>query len=210
VTFAAFDWIMSLDPHWYSTVFGVYVFAGAFMSALAFLILSILTVQRHGLLTHVVTIEHIHDLGKLLFAFVVFWAYIAFSQFMLIWYANIPEETLWFAHRWHHGWEYISVILAAGHFVFPFFLIISRAAKRNRRLMTFAVLWLLAMHYIDLYWLVMPSFQIEGLAPSLVDLLAFVGVGGLFLATYCRLAMKPTLVPRRDPRLPEALSFETM
>lgn len=210
VTFAAFDWVMSLDPHWYSTIFGVYVFAGGFVGALSFLVLWVLLFQRFRLLTSVVTEEHHHDLGKLLFAFVVFWAYIAFSQFMLIWYANIPEETIWYAHRWHHGWEYASVLLAVGHFVLPFFLLLPRAVKRNRRLMAVAACWLLLMHYLDLYWLVMPGFQQEGLQPHLMDLLTLVGLGGLFLAAACRLAQGPALIPTRDPRLAESLSFENL
>lgn len=210
ITFASFDWIMSLDPHWYSTIFGVYVFAGGFVSSIAFLILLILFFQRSGLMRSVVTEEHHHDLGKLLFAFTVFWAYIAFSQFMLIWYANIPEETLWYAHRWHHGWEYLSVLLAVGHFVLPFFLLLPRFVKRNRTLMTGVVLWMLLMHYVDLYWLVMPGFQSEGLRPHLMDLLTLVGVMGLFLATYWWMAAGRNLIPTRDPRLSESLSFENL
>lgn len=210
VTFAAFDWIMSLDPHWYSTIFGVYVFAGGFVAALSLLILSVLVYQRYGLLNSVVTEEHQHDLGKLLFAFTVFWAYIAFSQFMLIWYANIPEETIWYAHRWHHGWEYVSILLAVGHFVLPFFLLLPRTVKRNRKAMTAIVIWMLFIHYVDLYWLVMPGFQSAGLQPHLMDLLALLGVGGLFVAAYCRLALGPALIPTRDPRLAESLSFENI
>ncbi|UCF37044.1 MAG: hypothetical protein JSU96_19980, partial [Acidobacteriota bacterium] len=210
LTFAAFDWIMSLDPHWYSTVFGVYIFAGAFMSNLAFLLLLVLILQRFGLLTNIVNSEHIHDLGKLMFGFVVFWAYIAFSQFMLIWYANIPEETLWYAHRWHHGWQYASILLAVGHFCFPFFLLLSRSAKRNRGVLVLATIWLLFMHYLDLYWLVMPGFQTEGLHPHVLDLLTFVGIAGLSFALVLQLMMKPSLVPTQDPRLAESLSFENM
>jgi hypothetical protein len=210
LTFASFDWIMSLDPHWHSTIFGVYVFSGAFMSALAFLILHLLVFQRYGLLASIVNAEHFHDLGKLLFAFVVFWAYIAFSQFMLIWYAAIPEETAWYAHRWGHGWEYVSVLLAVGHFVLPFFLLLSRGAKRNRTVLTLATVWLLGMHYLDLYWLVMPALPAGEFSPHPVDLLTFLGVGGFFLAVLVRLAIQPALVPTRDPRLAESLSFENI
>jgi hypothetical protein len=201
---------MSLDPHWYSTIFGVYFFAGAFDGALASLILIIMAFQNRGLLTNIVNEEHFHDLGKLLFGFVVFWAYIAFSQFMLIWYANIPEETIWFGHRWEHGWQYVSVLLAVGHFVIPFFVIISRGAKRNRKILAWTAIWILFMHYVDLYWLVMPGFQTESFRPHLLDLVLFVGVGGLFLAVLIRLAIRPALIPARDPRLAESLSFENM
>jgi hypothetical protein len=210
VTFASFDWIMSLDPHWHSTIFGVYIFSGAFMSALAFLILQFLIFQRYGLLSNILNLEHFHDLGKLLFGFVVFWAYIAFSQFLLIWYAAIPEETAWYAHRLAHGWQYVSILLVVGHFALPFFLLLSRRAKRNRTVLTAATIWLLVMHYVDLYWLVMPAMPGGEFRPHPVDLLAFVGVGGLFLAVLVRLAIRPALVPTRDPRLAESLSFENI
>jgi len=209
-TFFAFDWIMSLDPHWYSTIFGVYFFAGCMLAILAVLILQILLLQRHGLIASIVSEEHYHDLGKLLFGFVVFWAYIAFSQFMLIWYANIPEETIWYAHRLRHGWEHVSFLLAAGHFVLPFFLLISRNAKRNRPLLVGSTLWLLAMHYVDLYWLVMPTFQTEGLHPHALDMLCLIGIGGIFLTGLLRLTAKPPLIPINDPRLAESLSFENL
>ena len=209
-TFFSFDWIMSLDPHWYSTIFGVYFFAGCMIAILSTLILMVLALQRHDLLLNIVSEEHFHDLGKLLFGFVVFWAYIAFSQFMLIWYANIPEETIWFAHRLQHGWEHVSFLLAAGHFVLPFFLLLSRNSKRKRTVLVGATLWLLAMHYVDLYWLVMPSFQAEGLHPHWLDLTLLIGLGGLFLAGLLRLMAKPLLIPCRDPRLAESLSFENI
>ena len=210
ITFFAFDWIMSLDPHWYSTIFGVYFFAGSMVSILCLLILLVLLLQRYGLLASIVSEEHLHDLGKLLFGFVVFWAYIAFSQFMLIWYANIPEETLWYAHRLHHGWEYLSFLLAAGHFVLPFFLLISRDAKRNHAVLMTGTVWLLVMHYVDLYWLVMPSYQTEAFRLHWLDLLSLLGLGGVFVAGLFRLMAKPLLIPRRDPRLAESLSFENI
>jgi len=209
LTFFSFDWIMSLDPHWYSTVFGVYIFGGSFMASLALIILLVLILQRGNLLTNMVNSEHLHDLGKLMFGFVVFWAYIAFSQFMLIWYANIPEETIWYAHRLHHGWEFVTVFLALGHFVIPFFVLISRTTKRNKPVLFGATVWLLLMHYLDLYWLVMPVFS-EGFHPHLLDLLTLLGVGGLFSAVLISLMVGQALIPTRDPRLAESLSFENM
>jgi hypothetical protein len=180
------------------------------MSAIALIILMTLTLQRWGMVTSLVNSEHFHDLGKLLFGFVVFWAYIAFSQFMLIWYANIPEETLWFAHRWHHGWEVASVLLAAGHFVVPFFVLLPRSTKRKRSLMVLITIWLLAMHYLDMYWLVMPVYQTEGLHPHLLDVLTLFGVVGLFVAILTSLMVRPALIPTKDPRLAESLSFENI
>lgn len=215
VSLASFDWIMSLDPHWYSTIFGVYIFAGCFLGILSLLSLLIVTLQRGGSIGQSVTIEHRHDIGKLLFAFVVFWGYIAFSQFLLIWYGNIPEETVWFAHRWDEpAWRTLSIALAVGHFVVPFFFLLPRAVKRSRLGLSLAALWLLAMHYLDLYWLVMPAYHgevpVSGLVLALVLAAALVGVGGLFLGLLGLLMRKPALVPVRDPRLPESLSFENM
>lgn len=210
LTFASFDWVMSLDPHWFSTIFGVYVFAGATVAILALLSLLGMVFERSGgPLDGVVTTEHYHDLGKLLFGFVVFWAYIAFSQFMLIWYGNIPEETAWYAHRVEHGWQGVTLALAAGHFVLPFFFLLSRDVKRRRPTLAAACVWLLAVHFLDLYWLVMPAVA-EGFHPHWVDLVTLVAVGGLALGAFGWLVRRPALVPVADPRLPESLSFENM
>lgn len=206
LNFAAFDWLMSLEPHWFSTIFGVYVFAGSVVAIFAFLILTSIRLQAAGALQGVVTDEHYHDMGKMLFGFVVFWAYIGFSQFMLIWYANIPEETLWFDHRWQHGWQPVSIFLAAGHFGLPFFYLISQPVKRHKLAMTLATLWLLFMHWVDIYWLVMPT--LGGFHPSLVDVTCWLGIGGFFLAALGRAMQQGNLVPTGDPRLAESLAFE--
>ncbi len=214
VTLASFDFVMSLDPHWYSTIFGVYLFSGALVSLLALLVvLAVALGRRRGPLAGVVTPEHYHDVGKLLFGFVVFWAYIAFSQFMLIWYGNIPEETAWFAHRLEHGWQPVTIALALGHFVVPFFYLLGRDVKRNRITLTAGATWLLVFHYVDIYWLVMPSAAATagaGFQPHWLDLACLVGVGGLFAGVLGTLMSRPALVPVADPRLPEALSFENM
>ncbi|RMH23040.1 MAG: hypothetical protein D6696_01835 [Acidobacteria bacterium] len=210
LTYAAIDWIMSLDPHWFSTIFGVYVFAGSVVAILAFLILVALSLRGSGLLDGVLTWEHFHDLGKLLFAFVVFWAYIAFSQFMLIWYANIPEETEWFIHRWHHGWQYASIFLAAGHFGLPFLFLLPQEVKRSRAGLTFAASWLLFMHYVDLYWLVMPSLHHEHFHVDLLDLTCLIGVVSLVFAVFAYLLVRGKLVPVGDPRLAESMALEVL
>jgi hypothetical protein len=190
-------------------MFGVYFFAGAVVAIYAALVVLLRLLQAGGVLADVVNDEHYHDLGKLLFGFVVFWAYIAFSQYMLIWYGNLPEETAWFAHRMEHGWKGVSVALAAGHFALPFFLLLSRHAKRRRAVLTAAAVWLLAMHYLDLYWLVLPSAGF-GPVPAWQDAAALVGVGGLFVAALGWLARRPSLVPLGDPRLGESLAFENV
>lgn len=210
LTFAAFDWIMTLEPHWFSTIFGVYVFAGTVVAIFSTLILLVLQLKASGALETVVTWEHFHDMGKMLFGFVVFWAYIGFSQFMLIWYANIPEETFWYELRWDDpAWRATSIFLAVGHFVLPFFFLISQPVKRNRVTLTIAAVWLLFMHYVDVYWLVMPTLHHEAFRLSLLDLTCWLGVGGLFFALLVRLMQRAALVPLRDPRLPESLAFDS-
>lgn len=208
VTFAAFDLLMSLDAHWYSTIFGVYFFAGSVVGFFALLILLSFGVQRAGLLRRAITVEHYHDMGKLLFAFVVFWAYIGFSQLLLIWYANLPEETEWFLRRQSGGWGWVGVMLVLGHFVVPFVALLSRAPKRRPRLLALAAAWLLLMHWVDLFWLVVPEASPQRLSFSLLDLTATLGMVGLFLAAAAYSVRRQALVPERDPRLAESLMFE--
>jgi len=210
VTFFAFDWLMSLSPEWYSTIFGLYFFAGSVMAFFAFLSLVMIALRRAGLLLEVLSAEHQHDVGKLLFAFVAFWAYMAFSQFLLIWYANLPEETVFFAQRLVGSWRTASVVLALGHFVVPFFFLLPRTVKRNTAPLAAAAIWLLAMHLLDLYWLVMPNLHPAGMVPSLVDATALIGCCGAFLAAFGGALKRQALVPLRDPRLPESLTFENV
>ena len=207
-TFAAVDWIMSLNPYWYSTIFGVYWFAGSFVSFFAFLTLVVLFLRRAKLMAGAVGTEHFHDLGKLMFAFTVFWAYIGFSQYFLIWYGNIPEETLFFRARAVGSWGSVSLLLAAAHFVIPFFFFMPRTVKRNPALLAIGASWLLLMHGVDLYWLVMPALHPEGVAVSALDVAAFLAIGGFFSAVVSFLMLGSPLVPVGDPRLPESLSFE--
>lgn len=208
LTFASFDWLMSLDPHWYSTIFGVYFFSGSMVAIFAFMSLVAIAERRAGLLVDIISPEHMHDLGKLLFAFVVFWAYIGFSQFFLIWYGNIPEETVFFAMRLNGSWRAASILLAVGHFVVPFFFLLPRAIKRSTTALALAAWWLLLMHLLDLHWLVMPNLHPAGLAPSLLDGAALIGSLGAFLAAFGWSLRRQALVPLRDPRLPESLLFE--
>ena len=210
VTFFAFDWLMSLDPQWYSTIFGVYFFAGSAMAFFAFFALAVIAGRRNGLLTGVVTTEHQHDIGKLLLTFVAFWAYMAFSQFLLIWYANLPEETSFFAQRYSGSWLTAGTVLVFGHFLVPFFLLLSRAVKRSPKALAALAVWLLAMHLLDLYWLVMPKLHPVGIVPSLLDAAALIGCCGVLLAAFGGALKRQALVPLRDPRLPESLTFENV
>lgn len=208
LTLASFDLLMSLAPAWYSTIFGVYFFSGAVVGFFALLTAMSLLLQGAGLLRRVITAEHYHDLGKLMFAFVFFWAYIAFSQYMLTWFANIPEETAWFRPRQGGGWTAWALVLLFGHWLLPFLGLISRYAKRNRRHLAFWAAWILLMHWCDLYWVVMPQISPLGPPLHLLDLTCMLGIGGLWLAAIAVAAGQRSLVPTKDPRLNESLAFE--
>ncbi|MBL9079299.1 MAG: hypothetical protein JNL08_17490 [Planctomycetes bacterium] len=158
-TFAAFDWIMSIDPHWFSTIFGLTYFAGAFMAFLAFTILIAKWLGKKGYLREAITVEHYHDLGKLLFTFMVFWTYTNFSQYMLIWYANLPEETRWFADRAEGGWGAVGTILVFGHFFVPFAFLLSRHVKRNSVALSIGAIFLLVIHCFDMQFLILPALR---------------------------------------------------
>ena len=209
-TFASIDWIMSLTPHWYSTIFGVYFFVGSFLGFIALLSVVAVAMRRAGLLDTVISAEHLHDIGKLLFAFTAFWAYIGFSQFFLMWYANLPEETIWYKARMEGSWMTVSIFLIAGHFVAPFFYLMGRAVKRRGSTLAVGGAWILAMHFVDLYWQVMPTLHPEGLRVSALDIAAFVAIGGCFVAAASWLLRRHALVPLRDPRLAESLAFENV
>jgi len=207
VTFAAVDWLMTLDAHWYSTIFGVYFFSGALLGFLVFLTLLIIILKRLAVLTCSITVEHYHDLGKLAFAFVIFWAYMAFSQYFLIWYGNIPEETLWFLHRWDHSWKFVSLALVLGHFLVPFLILFPHTAKRNPAVLTVMALWILIMHWIDIFWLVMPALTPDGFRLSWIDISLTVGLGGVFVYSLWRLTTRHPLVPVGDPTLEDSVDF---
>jgi len=180
------------------------------------MILVAMTLQATGRLTNAITVEHYHELGKLLFAFVVFWGYIAFSQYMLIWYANIPEETVWFkARQSTQTWVILSLVLLCGHLLIPFFGLISRGAKRSKAVLAFWAIWLLIAHWIDMYYLVMPKFYIDmahhNVTPppfGAVDVISFVALGAAYFGGLVLVAGNGSLLANRDPRLNESLAFE--
>jgi len=205
VSFAAFDWLMSLDPHWYSTIFGVYYFAGATLATYSLITIFVIYLERLGVLKDRVTKDHYHDLGKMLFTFTVFWAYIAFSQYFLIWYANIPEETVWFLQRWEGSWKIVSLVLAVGHFLAPFFVLLIRAMKRNLVVLAVMSMWLLIMHFVDLYWLVLPNLHKHHAVFHWLDITTLIGIGGIFIALVFRLSAKYAIIPINDPRLKESI-----
>ncbi len=208
-TYASFDWLMSLEPTWSSTIFGVYFWAGSIVGSLALLTLAILGLHAAGWLRNTITTEHLHDLGKLMFGFTIFWAYIAFSQYFLIWYANLPEETSYFIARRTGSWNGLSWSLAIGQFLVPFLVLMPRTFKRNAPILGFAAAWILLFHYVDMYWLVMPTLHSEGVRVHWLDLTIPVAMlsGTLALTTWLSLG-KP-LVPVGDPRLSESLAFHS-
>ncbi|MBK7579204.1 MAG: quinol:cytochrome C oxidoreductase [Myxococcales bacterium] len=208
LTFASIDFLMTLEPKWYSTIFGVYYFAGAVVSFHSFLALTTMWLQKNGRLAKSVTTEHFHDIGKMMFAFTVFWAYIAFSQFMLIWYANMPEETEWYHIRSHEPWGAVSYAMIGLNFVVPFFGLLSRHVKRNRKALGFWAVWILVVHWLDMFWLVKPHMHTESLPFSILDITCTVGVLGLFIAGAAFSSQKVNLVPVKDPRLEKSLAFE--
>jgi hypothetical protein len=214
MTFCAFDLLMSLDKIWFSTMFGVYFLASCVLGINSFLPLAAMWLQKRGVLTKSVTVEHYHDLGKMMFAFTVFWAYIGFSQFMLLWYANIPEETAWFKLRftggWCAGWGMHSAVLLFGHFVIPFFGLLSRHIKRRKQTLAFWAIWQLTMIYLDMYWIVMPYADPSGPPFGLIDVACVIGVLGVFIAGAAHRAKSLNLMPTNDPRLPKSLAFTNL
>lgn len=204
-TMASFDQIMSLDPHWFSTMFGVYCFAGLFYSILAATCLLTLFLRAKGKLNGILNDNHLHDLGKFMFAFTVFWAYIGFSQFMLIWYANLPEETEYFIRRFDHCWFYVSLFLLVGKFLVPFFILAPRDAKRTPKILGSVAVFMLIAQWIDVMWMVQPEFFSTGPKFGLVEIgvtLGFIGVFGLFVS---RFLAKHNIVAIGDPRLEESV-----
>ncbi|MEM9188540.1 MAG: hypothetical protein AAGF12_05165 [Myxococcota bacterium] len=206
LTFAGLDWVMSLEPTWYSTIYGVYLFAGSAVAGYAVIIVTTLFLRSKGLLGSAVNTEHYHDLGKMTFGFVVFWAYIGFSQMMLIWYANIPEETVYYHYRWHaDGWRGVSMLLIFGHFAIPFVFLMSRKVKRRLHLLGFGCVWLLVMHVVDLYWFVMPNYERGQLVLHWMDIACLLAVGGIYLTVVFQIMRRYPLIPIGDPRLDRAL-----
>ena len=205
LTFGAFDWVMSLNWHWFSTMWGPYIFAGTAGSSMALIILVTAALRRAGYLQGVVTIEHFHIMGKWLLAFTVFWAYIGFSQYMLYWYANIPEETQYFIIRNTESWNVLSWFLVIFRFFVPFALLLPRATKTNLTWLCSIAAWIVCMQLLDVYVIVLPALHGTGVHLSILDFLPLIGIGGTLAWVYLWLIGKTSLFPVRDPRLIESL-----
>ncbi|MCE9561612.1 MAG: hypothetical protein K8U57_06115 [Planctomycetes bacterium] len=207
-TFFAFDILMSLQYSWFSTIFGVYFWVGGIRGSLATCVLVVLALRRAGYLQQTITVEHLHDVAKIMFGFVVFWAYIGFSQYFLIWYGNMPEETQFYLLRRNGAWYPMSILLPILYFVVPFFMLLPRAHKRSVRWLAVICTWTLVMHAYDLYWQIMPVLHNDTIHFHYLDVAAPVCMFGvLLLATVWGLQRLP-LIPIRDARLGESVGYE--
>jgi hypothetical protein len=208
LSWAAFDWLMSLTPFWQSTIFGVYYFAGGFLSAIAVVTLAcVWTRGNRHLFGYWITSQHQHNLGKLLLAFTAFWAYIGFSQLMLIWIANLPEEVPYFWVRLKTDWRPVTLFLVVGHFALPFALLLPRTTKLIPQYLAVVSVWLLFACAVDVYWMVMPALHPEGPRFSIFNLTAFVGVGGIATAFALWRVRGRYMIPVRDPYLEDSLRY---
>ncbi len=219
LTLAAFDWVMSLSPMWFSTMFGVYLFAGSVLSAHCAIAVVSYVLQKQGALRDEVTVEHYHDLGKYIFGFIVFWTYIAFSQYMLIWYGNIPEETEWIYERQLGAFGVLGVVLIFFHWMLPFLGTMSRHVRRNATLVCGWSVYVLVLHFIDVYWLIMPEAHpieagseasVGGAIGVIASILCVVGMVALMIGLILRVAEQTKIIAVRDPRLAESIAFENI
>src|SRR5262249_37921662 len=204
-TFFAFDILMSLQYSWFSTIFGVYFWVGGIRGSLATCVLIVLTLRAMGYLRNIITIEHLHDVAKLMFGFTVFWAYIAFSQYFLIWYGNMPEETRFYLLRRNGAWYPISILLPILYFVVPFFMLLPRANKRNPKWLAAIALCVLTMHAYDVYWQVLPVLHNDTIHFHYLDIAAPVAMMSVLLLSALWGFQRYSLIPIRDARLSESI-----
>lgn len=209
-TFFFVDVIMSLEPHWFSTIYGVMFLIGQILAALAFMIALVIVLSKFPPFSDILTIQHFHDLGNLMFAFTVLWAYLSFSQFLIIWAGNLPEEIPWYLRRFSGGWGYIAVAIATFHFGVPFALMLFRVVKRTPSLLQKVALWMIVARMLDVFWIVEPAFYQDGMplhsqvfGVSWLDIAAPLGIGGIWLAAFLWNLKRYPLVPLKDPRLTE-------
>ena len=205
ISFAAFDWLMTLDPHWYSTMFGVYIFAGSFLVSIGFITIILIYLRNSGVLFNEIKIEHYQDLGRIMFGFTVFWAYIAGFQYYLIWYGNLPEEIEWYLARGEGSWINMTLLLVFGHFVIPFLILLFNKAKRVLSLLGILAFLILFMHWIDLYWNVLPNLHHDGVVFNWSDLTVFLAHGGFFMSLFWKKLADYPMVPKNDPRLKDSI-----
>lgn len=204
-TFASFDWLMSIDPHWFSTIYGVLLMGGQGLTALAVLIAALTWLGRRPPLDAIVVPVHFHDLGNLMLAFVMLWAYFSFSQYLIIFSANLPEEITWYMHRLHTGWRFVGLTLVLVHFAVPFLLLLSRRMKRTPDLLVKIALGILIARLIDLFWLIAPEFHKDGLVVHWLDVTLPLALGGLWLGCFVWQLRGRAILPLHDPQFEQAL-----
>lgn len=216
ITFASFDIVMTLEPHWFSTIFGVYSFAGHFVAALSFIMFTMRLLDRGGYVKGIITREHYHDVGKLMFAFTIFWTYVAFSQYFIIWYGNLPEETVFFAKRLQNGWEIFGWASLVVHFIIPFLFLLRQDVKRRPQLVTIGAIILLIAHAVDLSWIILPVFSAPHGQPYHLSWAlvasgsgAIVAMVGLIFIVASRAFARHSAVACNDPYLHESLEYHT-
>jgi hypothetical protein len=205
LTFAAVDYLMAIDYKWFSTMWGVYIFAGAAGSSMSLLVIIVTALRDRGYLKPV-TMEHYHIMGKWMLAFTIFWAYIGFDQYMLIWYANIPEESIYFRIRNTESWNILSTILVIGRFFIPFPILLTQWIKKHPDRLKWLAAWIIFMQLLDMYIVVLPALHKTGVSVSIFDFLALLGIGGVVGWLWFKVLASANLFPTRDPRL--ALSIK--
>ena len=207
VTFAMIDWTMSVNPHWFSTMWGPLYMVGQALSAMAFVIAILILLSQSAPLNRVLTSHHLHDLGKLFFAFLMMHAYLSFSQFLIIWSANLSEEIPHYLIRWDSGYQYVSIFMIVGHFAVPYALLLSRDIKRSFQRLRIIAIWILFARIVDYYWHVAPEFHPDGLNIGILDIATPIALGGVFLALFAANLRKHALLPVGDPGLQKALAL---
>jgi hypothetical protein len=208
LTFGACDWLMSLNYKWFSTMWGVYIFAGAAGSSMSLLVLVITALRNAGYLEGVVTTEHYHVMGKWMLAFSVFWAYIGFSQYMLIWYANMPEETQYFLVRNTESWWILSLVLVVGRFFGPFAILLMQGLKKRPAQLSLVAGWILCMQMLDMYIIILPAYHGAGVHLSIWDFVPLISIGATLVFVYLRIVGRTSVFPVRDPRLIESINLK--
>jgi hypothetical protein len=205
ITFASFDWLMSLEPHWYSTIYGALIMGGQGLSALAFLIVTIVWLSGRPPLDRIIATSHFHDIGNLTLAFVMLWAYFSFSQYLIIWAGNLPAEIAWYQHRLQTGWRAIGVGLILFHFAAPFVLLLSRVVKRTPDLLVKVAIGVLIVRLVDLFWLVAPEFHRDGIKVSWLDVVLPIALFAIWLGVFVWQLRGRPILPVHDPQFDEAL-----
>lgn len=200
-TFAFIDWVMSLEPHWYSTIYGLMFLIGQVLQALALMVALLILFSDRKPLRDVLTPQHFHDLGNLILAFTVLWAYLSFSQFLIIWAGNLPEEIPWYLTRLHGGWNVVAVLLVLFHFAVPFVVLLQREAKRRAQILLFICCGMLIVRIVDVFWVIEPSLRPTGFAVHWMDIATFLGIGGVWIGMFFRQLKSRPLLLTGDPRL---------